>query len=593
MNNNNLTLNVTGGNSSKTVWNAYKYSKPVTDYSTSTTNSFSSTKSYSDGSGYSGTLSASGNTLLSDSTTVPGATKTAIGSRSSTSNNLPSSIFYNDDQGYSGTLYGQGVTISTVQTGGSYTPADSKTVTQNGGTIATVNKQYWDGSKWTYISYSVSGDKSSSKYYNDGAYSGTLYHNGGVQTYDNNYALPSNPTPGLYVFNTNGGYWIYSGTVTKPAVDTRTYSTVYSQNYSGTVYKSSITVNTYKQNYSGTAYKGAYDNYYSYNATITYDTDTTAPTLSFSKNPSTWINGDVKITAVGSDTESGVSRIQTPDGNWVIGTTAGYTVFENGVYQFAVVDKLGNQSIQSISIDSIDKIAPTLKLTQSITNWANKNIISVSASDNADGSGIKSITLPDGQVIDASTTTYNILKNGTYKFTTIDNVGNKTVESITLNNIDTTAPSIDLKVTNNLVTNKLVTIEANAHDSESGIESIILPNSEMVNSSSTTYNVNSNGIYTFTALDKAGNKVSSCITVNNIVAIDTTSGLDHFEYKLDGATIQDWITYNGKLNITNEGITNIFARAVDKSGNISDIAKSLVKIDRSKPINSNVQIIVK
>lgn len=70
--------------------------------------------------------------------------------------------------------------------------------------------------------------------------------------------------------------------------------------------------------------------------------------------------------------------------------------------------------------------------------------------------------------------------------------------------------------------------------------------------------------------------------------INTTSGIDHTEYKLDGATIQDWTTYNGSLNITNEGITIVSARAIDKSGNVSNISKSLIKINRSKPINGNV-----
>ena len=118
INNNKVTVNVSGG-SSRSVWDSTRYSKYVTDYTTSSIDSFSSTKSYSSG-GYSGTLRKSGNSYVSS---------------------------------------------------GSYTPADSKVVK----VIKTVSgglKYTWDGSKWTSQRVNINGSNTIS--YNENGYSGTL-----------------------------------------------------------------------------------------------------------------------------------------------------------------------------------------------------------------------------------------------------------------------------------------------------------------------------------------------------------------------------------------------------------------------------------
>ena len=320
--------------------------------------------------------------------------------------------------------------------------------------------------------------------------------------------------------------------------------------------------------------------------------DTDLPTLSLSANPTTYTKDTVTITAKANDVGSGVKRIQSPDGNWINSSSMDYTVSTNGTYSFVVEDNVGNVSTQNITISNIDITAPTLDLKPNINNWTNKNVVITAIGDDGQ-SGVKSITLPDGTVVNRNSATFTVTSNGIYKFTVEDNVGNITINYININNIDTVAPTTELKMNDSMLTSKSATIVVNAYDDISGIDSIILPDGQVVNGSTTTYSATSNGTYTFTAVDKAGNKMSSSIVVKNVIKINTTSGIDHFEYKLDGATIQDWTTYNGSLNIVNEGITTISARAVDKSGNYSNIATSLVKIDRSKPINGNVQIIVK
>lgn len=179
-----LTITVKNGKSSRSEYDDKKYSKTVTDYSTSSSNSFSSSRSYNSG-------------------------------------------------GYTGTLYKNG---SSYVSSGSYYPGDSKEVTHTA-EIVESNYWKWNGTKWEWVRRTYSGSQSS-YYYNSGGYSGTLSQVARKESppYYNDY--PSNPTVGQE-FLYHGCYITvtFAGTVTKPAVDTR----VYRQDYKGTVYMGGTT----------------------------------------------------------------------------------------------------------------------------------------------------------------------------------------------------------------------------------------------------------------------------------------------------------------------------------------------------------------
>ena len=81
-----------------------------------------------------------------------------------------------------------------------------------------------------------------------------------------------------------------------------------------------------------------------------------------------------------------------------------------------------------------DITAPTLTLTQSPTSTTSGSVtITATASDT--GSGVASITKPDGTVVTDSTTTYTVSDNDTYTFTATDKAGNVATQSITVSNI--------------------------------------------------------------------------------------------------------------------------------------------------------------
>ncbi|RKJ60263.1 hypothetical protein D7X33_28095 [Butyricicoccus sp. 1XD8-22] len=90
--------------------------------------------------------------------------------------------------------------------------------------------------------------------------------------------------------------------------------------------------------------------------TIEVKIDKIKPNLSIQPNTTQITHDDVVLNAVGTDEGgSGVRRIQTPNGQWIDGNKASYTVKENGSYTFVVEDHAGNQSSKVYSVTNIDK----------------------------------------------------------------------------------------------------------------------------------------------------------------------------------------------------------------------------------------------
>lgn len=92
------------------------------------------------------------------------------------------------------------------------------------------------------------------------------------------------------------------------------------------------------------------------------------------------------------------------------------------------------------------------------------------------------------------------------------------------------------------------------------------------------------------ALDKAGNIAYE----NSVAKIGfenvTPSEIGRVEYKLTGATEQDWTEYTAPFYIENEGITYITARAYDVVGNVSEEVSGQVKLDKTAPINNSIKV---
>ncbi|NCI20789.1 hypothetical protein EJM73_05935 [Clostridium botulinum] len=194
--------------------------------------------------------------------------------------------------------------------------------------------------------------------------------------------------------------------------------------------------------------------------------DKVAPT----KPSITRIEDSIKITE-GKDNESGIKQTlyRINNGNWIDlkdFNLDNLVTGENIIYAKSI-DKAGNESEISefkLTIEDKDKEAPTLEITGNPVDWTNKDIIlNVSAKDNKK---VKSITLPDGKIINGDKTAFTVNKNGTYKFIVEDEAGNKTTKEIVVNRIDKELPMANI----NIKDNKMTIV---ATDNLSGIKEIL------------------------------------------------------------------------------------------------------------------------
>ena len=195
-------------------------------------------------------------------------------------------------------------------------------------------------------------------------------------------------------------------------------------------------------------------------------------------------------------------------------------------------DNVGNISEEVESIVRVDKSAPTFTY-EVVEKDNNTRTIVFHIKDSL--SGAYSITTDTGNTIKNSDNktifepSFLVSDNKTYSYTITDNVGNSTSVSIPISGIDKEKPEISIDCNSNW-SNKPIEIVLNAVD---------------------------NG--------------------------ENATGIEKTEYKLSGATNQDWIEYTDKIVVSNDGITTITARTIDKAGNMSNEVTKKVRIDTENP----------
>lgn len=95
-------------------------------------------------------------------------------------------------------------------------------------------------------------------------------------------------------------------------------------------------------------------------------------------------------------------------------------------------------------------------------------------------------------------------------------------------------------------------------------------------------------IVTLYAEDRAGNK-NYQIKSFYLDGVVEDAPVDYIEYRLTGATEQDWTRYTGPFVITREGETYLEAKIHDKAGNITTITET-IRIDKTSSVNTRAII---
>lgn len=95
-------------------------------------------------------------------------------------------------------------------------------------------------------------------------------------------------------------------------------------------------------------------------------------------------------------------------------------------------------------------------------------------------------------------------------------------------------------------------------------------------------------VVTLYAEDNAGNK-NYKIKTFYLDGDVKDAPVDYIEYRLTGATEQDWTRYTGPFVITHEGETYLEARIHDKAGNVTTTTDT-IRIDKTSPVNAKAII---
>ena len=125
------------------------------------------------------------------------------------------------------------------------------------------------------------------------------------------------------------------------------------------------------------------------------------------------------------------------------------------------IDNADNSS-EVVHYNITDITPPILSETISPNTWTNKDVtITVVGSDV--GSGIKEIITPNGIVVKGNVVSFVATKNGLYSFKAVDFMGNETIKSINITNIDKNKPTVNI-INNQNWTNQNVQVDITAED---------------------------------------------------------------------------------------------------------------------------------
>lgn len=205
-----------------------------------------------------------------------------------------------------------------------------------------------------------------------------------------------------------------------------------------------------------------------------------------------------------------------------------------------------------------DTIKPTLSVKVSTTEYTSAVTFTIKATDK---SGIKEAKYIDSYqktsyfkkngiklTLKKGSATLQVTENGTYTFYAIDQAGNTKIKRITIDQIDATAPLIELSDT---VMNQVATISVGVVDLESGIRTVsyldgnVLSDSDLWEKATditgkSSFEVTKSGDYTVKAVDEVGNETVSVIHITmELKAV----WISYLEFSSTGYTKEAFTTY--------------------------------------------------
>lgn len=320
-----------------------------------------------------------------------------------------------------------------------------------------------------------------------------------------------------------------------------------------------------------------------------------------------WSNGGDNRPATISGGSSGVYTTTSPDesGTWTLTVTA--------------TDNVGNSGTDTSLAYTINATRPGLTVTkQSESSTGVVYHYSVTENGNTD----IIVTLPDGSITTNLTGTFTIAEPGDYVISVTDAAGHFVSESFTVDapqdgTLDGVAPDVRLSIADENWTKDPVTVAVEVYDVGSAGKDLIAVRDgsniqltesvEEPGSFSGSFEVSTNGTYTVTCTDAAGNEGSGSIDISNIdtaaptisvsgnptdwtaddvtITLDVTddrSGVNRVEVKKAGSDVPVAGSGSTYTFTTSENGTYIVT-VTDKAGNTANETVVINKIDNGEP----------
>ncbi|WP_322906032.1 S-layer homology domain-containing protein [Paenibacillus sp. SGZ-1009] len=335
--------------------------------------------------------------------------------------------------------------------------------------------------------------------------------------------------------------------------------------------------------------------------------------------PSGWTNQDVPFTiTAGTDNVAGIlsTEYMLFDGrtlfDWTSSTQG--TISQEG--ENTITARSTNRARTTSTTEArvyVDKTAPVGTLTVP-QGWTRSLAIHAVGKDAL--SGMKSIILPSGDVVMGSQADYAVTANGTYTFVFTDIAGNTVIKSITVSNIDTTAPTAPTVTTSSAgwsanpvqvsiggstdasgIARYMYNIDGGTwqtytapFDTPTGQHTVVAKAYDNTGLSSNQ----SDTVTTYydpqlptspTIRDWDASKWYTSFTLRFIPGNVGVSGLKGTFYSLSGATTQTQQVSRGRnpQTLTTEGITTVSAVTISMAGTESQPVTGDIKIDATPP----------
>ena len=285
--------------------------------------------------------------------------------------------------------------------------------------------------------------------------------------------------------------------------------------------------------------------------------DAEAPTVQLTVSPTGWANEKTVglqgltdelspiLDEEGNHAGYGGSGIQTvewkrSDGAYtsIAADATGFTVRQNGTYTVRLTDKLGNRAEYTVEVSGIDRQAPAVTVGTIPQGWqAEEQDISLAAADEADGSGIKSLsyalttgnTTGDKPADDKLTTvggthTTVPVPDGAWYiyYRATDNAGNVTEGFTNRIQVDTQKPQISITPKENSGETLPLSVKA-TYGPSGGSMTVTPPGGTATSFAGGDYQAQTPGEYRFTATSYTGKTATETVTIHQ-VTFDSNGG---------------------------------------------------------------------